>query len=162
LTKLGKVFGMEDTAAQLIADFEAEIATTKAALRSPGRVSIILPLTDGSRVYAGTNLVGQIIAKLGGVITLKITRLNPDPSGDLAVVSFERVSEIDGDRIVILANLCADWVQFKNNLLAIPVFQSLLAVRNGRVVEVESQAVFGTAGPRGQRQILDALAKALA
>jgi len=162
LTMLGKVFGMEEKAATLIGDFEAEIAAVRPRLRSPGRVSIVLPMADGVRVYAASNLVGQIVTGLGGAIAPDVSRLNPDPSGNFTVLSFERVDAIDGDTIVILANLATDWMTYKQSLYEMPVFQILPAVKAGRIVEVESQAVFGTAGLRGQRQILEQLARAFA
>ncbi|MGD9894632.1 MAG: ABC transporter substrate-binding protein [Dehalococcoidia bacterium] len=162
LTELGTVFGLEDKATKLTQEFEAEVAAAKAKVGTPGTVSIILPLLEGVRVYRGDDMAGQIIRALGKTITPDISKLGAEPSVDILLISFEQVSAIDGETLVVLANLSSEYSSIKENLYNMPVFKTLPSVRAGRVVEIESQANFGTAGLRGQRQILDALVKAFA
>lgn len=162
LLMIGKVFGTEDKAKGLIKAFEDEIAAARASLKNPGSVSLVLPTASNIRVYNGDNLAGQIVTGLGGRVTPDIQPLGPAASGQHANVSFEQASVIDGDTIVLFANLGSEWMSSKNALLSMPVFQTLPAVKNNRVIEVESQANFGTAGLRGQRQILEVLKKAFA
>jgi iron complex transport system substrate-binding protein len=162
LTELGKVFGLQEKAAKLTQEFDDEVAAAKTKVGTPGTVSIILPLQDGVRVYRGDDMAGQIIRALGKTITPDISKLNAEPSSDIVAISFEQVSAIDGETLVVLANLSTEYSAIKQNLYNVPVFKTLPSVRADRVVEIESQAVFGTAGLRGQRQILDALVKAFA
>ena len=162
LCVLGQVFGVADKAGALIQGFKDDVAKTKATIRNPGRVSIVLATADGARVYGANNLVGQIVTGLGGTITPDVQALGPDPSGYFATISTERLAAIDGDTLVMLANLAPELRATHEKLLQQPLFQGLPAVKAGRVIEVETQAVFGTAGLRGQRDILATLAKAFA
>lgn len=163
LLLLGRVFGMEEKAQKLVAEFDAEVESIGKKLKtSPGSVSIVLPQANDVRLYSGTNLAGQIVTKLGGSVVPDLAPLKPDATGNLAVISYEQVSVITGDTIIFLSNLGSDWVTYKTKLTSMPVFQSLPAVKANRIIEIESQANFGTAGLRGQRQILDVLAKAFA
>lgn len=162
LIMLGKVFGMEEKAAKLLADFDADVAKAKTALKSPGSVSLILPTADNVRVYNGANLAGQIVTGLGGTVTPDIIPLGPAVGGQHANVSYEQVSVINGDMIVIFANTGQEWIDNTKKLMAMPVFQSLASVKANRVIEVDSQSNFGSGGLKGQRAILVALQKAFA
>lgn len=162
LTELGHILGMEDKAAELLQGFEAEVEAAKERVTQTGTVSLILPLQDGIRIYRGVDFAGQVIQALGMTMTPDIDELGASAGDDIVVVSFEQASVLDGDTLVVFANLSSEQNVIKQNLYDMPVFQTVPAVRNGRVVEVESQANFGTAGLKGQRQILEALTEAFA
>jgi iron complex transport system substrate-binding protein len=162
LTDLGRTFGMEEKAAQLLKAFEDEVAAAKKKITRSGTASLVLPLQDGIRIYRGDDMAGQLIRALGMTMTPDISKLGAAPDTDIVVVSFEQASAIDGETLIVLANLSAEQETIKQNLYSLPVFNALPSVRNGRIVEIESQAVFGTAGLKGQRQILDALTRAFA
>lgn len=166
LTLLGKVFGREDQAAKLRTDFQNEIKTATAKIKNPGTVSIVLPIADQVRIYDATNLAGSIVTGLGAQVVPDLKTL---PGGNtpgatnvgLIHVSYEQVNLITGDTIIVLVNLSAEQRAIRDKLFNSPLFQQIPAVKAKRIVEVESQANFGTAGLKGQRQILADLAKAL-
>lgn len=162
LTTLGMVFGLEEKAASLRSTFKADVASAAARARNPGTVSIVLPIGDGVRLYAPNNLVGQIVGGLGGSVVPDLSGMPLAPGGFNTTVSWEQLSLISGDTIVILVNLSRELRADVDKLLSHPLFQGLAAVQANKVLEVESQAVFGTAGLRGQRQILDQLTRAFA
>lgn len=162
LTILGHVFGLAEKAASLRSAFKADVTSAAAKARNPGTVSIVLPIGDGVRLYGPNNLVGHIVGGLGGSVVPDLSGMPLDPSGSLTTVSWEQMALISGDTVVILANLSRELRADVDKLLAHPLFQGLPAARANKVIEVESQAVFGTAGLRGQRQVLDQLAKAFA
>jgi len=162
LTDLGRIFGLESKAAELRAAFQADVATAKAGLKSPGTVSLILPLADQLRIYDARNLSGDIVQGLGGTVVPDIAPYVTTAGDDIAHVSYEQVNLVTGDTIVVFVNLSSDYQEIRQKLLSDPLFQQLPAVQAGRVIEVESQANFGTAGLRGQRQVLDVLVKGLA
>ncbi|MQA01038.1 MAG: ABC transporter substrate-binding protein [Dehalococcoidia bacterium] len=162
LTELGKVFGLEAKAADLRAAFQADVNEAKATLENPGTVSLILPMADQLRIYDERNLTGEILKGLGGTVVPDIKPLVQVADDDIVHVSYEQTNLVTGNTIVIFVNLSADYQAIRQRLVSHPLFQQLTAVKAGRVIEVESQANFGTAGLRGQRQVLDVLAKGLA
>jgi iron complex transport system substrate-binding protein len=162
LTFLGQVFGMEARAAALREGFRGEVATARSRARNPGSVSIVLPVVNGVRIYSPGNLAGQIVQGLGGSVVPDIKGLNPDAAGLLALISDEQVGVIDGETILLLVNLAPELRTDTNRFLTSPLVQGLPATRANRLVEIESQANFGTAGLRGQRQILEQLTRLFA
>jgi iron complex transport system substrate-binding protein len=162
LTFLGTIFGLEAKAAAARQDFRNEVTAAVAKIKNPGKVSIILPVADGVRIYSGENLAGQLVTALGGSIVPDISTMNPIPGGMLALVSFEQVNLITGDTILMLANLSPELKAVEGKIWDSALFQTLPAVKAGRVLEIESQAFSGTAGLTGQRQILDVLTRAFA
>jgi iron complex transport system substrate-binding protein len=162
LTFLGQVFGMESRAAALREAFRGEVAAARTRARNPGSVSIVLPVVNGVRIYSSGNLAGQIVQGLGGSVVPDIRGLNPDAAGLLALISDEQVGLIDGETILLLVNLATELRADTNRFLTSPLAQGLPATRANRLVEIESQANFGTAGLRGQRQILEQLTRLFA
>jgi iron complex transport system substrate-binding protein len=159
---LAPIFGLETKADALIKDFEGDIVKAKAKLKAPGKVSILLPQAENVRIYNGKNLLGQIVSGLGGTVGPDITKFGAEPTALLANVSYEQLSVVDGDTIALLVNYGEEWMGYIKKLTDMPVFKSLPAARNNRIIQVESQATFGTAGLRGQRSILEVLTKAFA
>ena len=157
LTFLGQVLGQETKAAGLREAFRGEVAAARARARNPGSVSIVLPVVNGVRIYSPGNLAGQIVQGLGGSVVPDISGLNPDAAGLLALISDEQVGVINGETILLLVNLAPELRADTNRFLTSPLVQGLPATKAGRLVEIESQANFGTAGLRGQRQILEQL-----
>ncbi len=99
---------------------------------------------------------------LGGTVVPDIKPLVKVAGDDIAHISYEQTRLITGDTIVVFVNLSSDYQAIRQKLVTHPLFQQLPAVKAGRVIEVESQANFGTAGLRGQRQVLQVLAKGIA
>lgn len=162
---IGAVVGLEGEAAQLLADFEAEVADVGAELDDVGTVSIVgLFAPDDLRIYRDGNLVGQLVEQLGGTVVPTEDELPYDPVDPLInTVSAEQLPLLSGDRLVAFVNEGDEARRTFETLTAdVPTYATLPAVQAGEVLELDPQLVFFTAGVSGLREALDQLAGFLA
>lgn len=130
LTNLGRLFGVEDRAAELVADFKRRIADVRAkAPRGAERPEVFLydsgqdtPFTSGR--YAAPE---QIISEAGGVNVMH------DVQDSWTTVGWETVVERDPDVIVICDYGDTSAEQKKKFLLNHPPLRGVSAVKNRRV-----------------------------
>ncbi|MFD5074266.1 ABC transporter substrate-binding protein [Streptomyces sp. NPDC058371] len=134
LTNLGKLFGVEQRAAALIADFKKQIAGVRAkAPRGEDRPTVFLydsgqdqPFTSGR--YAAPE---QIITEAGG------TNLMHDVADSWTTVGWESVVERDPDVIVICDYGDVSAEQKKKFLLSYAPLRNVSAVKHRRIFTLD-------------------------
>lgn len=156
VTTVGAVMGVEDDAAALVADFEAELQAAAESVQSPGTISIAgLFAPDDLRIYRSGNLLGQLIEQLGGEIVPTVEELPLDAEdAEVNSVSIERIDLLSGERLISFVNLGQESVDAYREIEAGALVQALPAFQNDQVLEVDPQLVFGTAGIAGLRVVL--------
>ncbi|MFC8711136.1 ABC transporter substrate-binding protein [Streptomyces sp. NPDC057197] len=130
LTNLGRLFGVEQRAAKLIADYRKQIADVRAkAPRGTGKPKVFLydsgqdqPFTAGR--YAAPE---QIITEAGGVNVMH------DAADSWTTVGWESVVDRDPDVIVICDYGDVSAEQKKKFLLSYAPLRDVSAVRNRRI-----------------------------
>lgn len=156
---VGEAMGRGEEAAELVADFEAEVDAVAAGIEDPGTVSIMgLFAPDDLRVYRSGNFVGQLVERLGGEVVPTEAELPVDPEDPIINdVSLEQLELLRGDRLISFVNVGEELRSAYRAIEAEPVVQGLPAFRTGQVLEVDPQLVFGTAGVTGLRELLGQL-----
>lgn len=156
---IGEVVGRGEQAAQLVAAFEADVADAGAGIDEPGTLSIVGRFgPDDLRVYRSANLIGSLVEELGGEVVPDEQALPPDPDDPtITLISEEQLSLLSGDRLVVLANPQGAGAAEAEALRELPVFAQLPAVEAGRVLELDVQLPFFTAGLTGLEVALDEL-----
>jgi iron complex transport system substrate-binding protein len=98
LTSYGEIFGLQNKAAELIADLDAAVAETKAVTKDQGDVLILL--TNGGKVsaYGDDSRFGWLHS------TLELPEAYPDLTAQShgEAVSFEFIAEVDPDWIFVV------------------------------------------------------------
>ncbi|WP_367139942.1 MULTISPECIES: ABC transporter substrate-binding protein [Streptomyces] len=130
LTTLGKVFGVEDRAAKLVAGFKKQVAEAQAGVPADGKRPTVFLYDDGrdkattSGAFAGPH---DIITKAGGDHVMK------DLKDTWPSVGWETVVERNPDVIVInnYGDVTAE--QKKEFLTSYPPLAGVSAVKNGRI-----------------------------
>lgn len=156
---VGDAVGLGEEAAELVADFEAEVDDAAAQIEDPGTVSIMgLFSPDDLRVDRSGNFVGQLVERLGGDVVPREEEPAVDPEDPIVnYVSLEQLDLLRGDRLITFVDLSEELQSAYRALEAEPVVHALPAFQRGEVLEVDPQLVFGTAGLTGLRELLDQL-----
>ncbi len=147
LTNLGAIFGVEDRAAELVAGYEAQLASFTAGLETgePLRVFVYdsgedTPFTAGR--YA---MPTALIEAAGGM------NIMDDFEKSWATVDWEAVIDRNPEVIVIINYGDVTAAQKREFMMTNPAFASLDAVINDRFVVLEY--VEATPGPRNIRAV---------
>lgn len=156
---IGGLMGVEDQAAALVADFDAEFATATEVTPSPGTVSIAgLFGVEDLRIYRSANLLGGLIVGFGGQIVPTDADLPLDPADpEVNRVSLENIELLSGDRLISFVNFGSESREGYEEIVSSPLVRALPAFESGRVLEVDPQLVFGTAGVTGLRVVVSQL-----
>lgn len=156
---IGEVVGLGEEAAALVADFEAAVADAGAGIEDPGTLSIVGRFgPDDLRVYRSANLIGSLVEDLGGQVVPPPEELPLDPDdGTINLISEEQLSLLSGDRLVILANPQGAGAAEADALRELPIFQQLPAVEADRILQLDVQLPFFTAGFQGLELALEEL-----
>ncbi|WP_190022567.1 ABC transporter substrate-binding protein [Streptomyces hiroshimensis] len=130
LTTLGKIFGVEDRAAKLVADFKKKVADAQAGVPQDGKRPTVFLYDDGrdkattSGSFAGPH---DIITKAGGDHVMK------DLKDTWPTVGWETVVERNPDVIVINNYGDVTAGQKKEFLKSYPPLANVSAVKNDRI-----------------------------
>ncbi|CAM5449392.1 ABC transporter substrate-binding protein [Streptomyces abikoensis] len=130
LTTLGKLFGVEDRSAQLVADFKKQVAEAQAGVPADGKRPTVFLYDDGrdkavtSGAFAGPH---DIITKAGGDHVMK------DVKDTWPSVGWETVVERNPDVIVINNYGDVTSEQKKEFLTSFPPLADVSAVKNDRI-----------------------------
>lgn len=156
---IGAALGVEDRAAELVADFDSAVEVAAGSTADPGTVSIVgLFAADDIRIYREHNLYGRLTTALGGQIVPSEAELAYDPEdNEVNYVSMEEIGLAAGDRTIALVNLAPEADAAYRELAANPLVQLLPGFAAGRVLEADPQLAFGAAGSTGIRAMLDQL-----
>lgn len=161
---VGAAVGLGAEADRMAAAFDADVEERAAGAPASGTVSIAgLFAPDDLRVYRSGNLVASIAERLGARVVPTEEELPLDPADPvLSDISLEQLGLLGGDRLISFVNLGEENDAAYRDLLTLPVVQAVPAVAAGRVLELDPQLAFGTAGMEGLRVLLDEVAGFLA
>ena len=139
---IGKALGLEPEAQALVDDVNAQFAAAVEAnpewQELTGTVSAIT--TDGTiGVFTDGDNRGHILTQLGFALPPEITEIAGDSF--YADISTEQIALLDNDLLVYIVSPASD----REAVEALPLFQSLTAVQDGRTVFVDD-ALAGAMG----------------
>lgn len=156
---VASLMGVPDEAEELIADYEAQLAAAAAATTDVGTVSIAGFFSpDDLRVYRDLNTLGQIVARLGGELVPTEEQLPLGPDVGVTYISEENIDVLSGESLITFVNLDPETrAAYDEEIARNPLVQALPGFQNDRVLEVDPQLVFGSAGLQGLRVVLDQL-----
>jgi len=143
IAKIGRVTRRESEAAALIASLEAKLGSALAeAAAAAARPRVFLILAGRDLMTCGrSGYLHDLIERAGG------TNVAADLPKSWAVYSRERLILDDPDVVVLLAPSAADFGPARDWFVSLPGFESLRAVRSGRVRFLDENAA-SRIGPR--------------
>lgn len=153
-----QALGLEDTAAAVVADYEAAVRSANAALPEPRPVVGVVQLrADGLRFYQRSNFLGLLLTDLG------LPRPETENVDAFAIDLGEEelATYADGDWL-IAAVVNADKNPFADGILAGALWNNLPVVQSGDVALVDSSLWVGGVGYGAAFEIIEQLQVALA
>ncbi len=157
------IFGREDEARQQVSRFEQQVEQAGAQLDAAGRTVSMATIYPGPNPAAwidGPYAPPRLAQELGFTLSPNADDLGgAEVRGGRAFISLEQLGLLDGETLVLLQSPAVDGEaaaleQIRNG----PIWQTLPAVQNDRVVELDRFAYFGF---RGEQQLLNDLIEAL-
>lgn len=134
---LGDVFGLEERAEQVLADFDAQIAAALDGLVSGSpTIATIYPYPDGTAYVAGSandQPIGLLL-RAGFRLVDAIAALEKDSAGFNLPISAERLDLLQAADVIVIT---AFSTEAADALEANPLFTILPAVQAGRVFRLE-------------------------
>lgn len=157
---MGKITGKTTEAEALVKNYEDKIVGLRSKLSAElgdDTVSLIRPRKEGIRVHGPDHRTGGILYKDLG---LKAPKFVTDIKEDTSVeVTMEKVPDIGADRYFLLSD--AMFATETEQLTSSPIWQSIDAVKNNRVYNVDTQLWIAYYGPIAVNMIVDQAAEAL-
>lgn len=158
ITDVGAVLGKEDGAKAMLADYDGELAATKAAIGDPGDVSVsLLRLQSENEVRFETraSFPGEILKELG--FARPKSQRGDDADQPFVPKSYENLAEGDADMVFVFHNQEYEDAptRFDDGL-----WQNLDAVRNKKIYSVDYE-YWGSAGYYGAVRVLDDISSAV-
>jgi len=151
--------GDEAKGAAVVEKYEDAVRTLNAKLPDPRpSMSFIRVQAENLRYMLRSNFAGRILTDLG------IPRPTAQNVDDFALMnmSLETLGEYaDGDLIVVATDAGDPAKAYLDQMLASPIWQTLSAVKNDRVIQVDSAIWIGGVGYAGAHLVLDDIAKIL-
>lgn len=151
--------GEEAKGADVVQQYEAAVRSLNDALPSPrSSVSFIRVQAENLRYMLRSNFAGRILTDLG------IPRPTAQNVDDFALMnmSLETLGEYaDGDVIIVATDAGEPAKAYLDQMLASPIWQTLSAVKKGRVVQVDSAIWIGGVGYSGAHLVLENIAAIL-
>ncbi len=145
--------GKSAEADQLLADYDAHVAEIRAALGDAldsTTISIIRFRPGQVRLYLKSSYIGYILQDIG---------LPRPPSQDQDVfsaeISIEEMQQVDADYIFVTGYDVED--SERETFLNSPLWQTLAAVQNGRVIDVNDDTWIAGLGIQAANHVLDDL-----
>lgn len=139
--RIGALLGVDDRAAALVADLQAEVAAVTAAVAGRGRPSVYYELDPSPYSVGPDSYLGMLIELAGG------RTIVPAELGDFPLLDPEFV--VAANPAIIVVGDAAYGVDAAV-LRARPGWAGIAALRSGRVVELDAAAsdMLSRAGPR--------------
>lgn len=152
---LGALVDARDRAETLAADYEARLATVKAAAQGLPKVKVYFEEWDEPMISA-IGWVSELIAVAGGEDVFAGLSYAQAATG--RIVTSPQVIAADPD--VILASWCGKKV-VPGKIASRPGWDAIGAIQNGQIIEIKSPLILQP-GPAALTDGLDAIVKALA
>jgi iron complex transport system substrate-binding protein len=141
ITLLGEVLGMEQQAAQVLADWDARIQSEVAGLAPAGKQVAIIR-TDGEGTFTAFNAAGygpyDMLIRAGFTLPEVLASAERNDVGLGSEFSLERLDVLAEADVIVVLGFSPEPT---DALLASPIFTQLPAVRASRVVRIEQGPV---------------------
>ncbi|NEK87911.1 iron-siderophore ABC transporter substrate-binding protein [Blastococcus saxobsidens] len=154
-----EALGMEDVAAELLADYEADAAELGKAIGDPAATTISpLRFVGGPiRAYQPESFIGTVLADVG----LDLVELPGGAGATFAELSEEQVTQATGDVVLYSSYGSAD-ESGEAAVVAGPLWSRLPAVQNGRAYAVDDDVFYTGIGLKAATLQLERLEELLA
>ena len=161
LAAYGEIFGKQDKAAQLKADFEAKLAEVQAAFDGQGNALIVL--TNGPKVsaYGANGRFGWLHTNLQ--IPEAVEAVEQATHGE--AISFEFIRDADPDILIVLDRLAAIGQPGDSAATTLdnPLVAETKAWKNGKVIYLNSGDIYISGGGiQSMNRTLDVILEAMA
>lgn len=152
-----QALGREDRAADTVARYEQRVGELNAMLPNPRpAVSITRIMEESLRLYQRANFLAMLLTDLG------FPRPETQNVDDFGIdVSLEQIPDADAD-IVLLAVFDKTENGYQDRVLQSPLWESLSAVQDDTVYEVDDQTWLGGIGYHAAFEIMDQMKKMFA
>lgn len=141
ITLLGEVLGMEDKAAQVLADWDARLQAEVEGLVPPGKTVAIIR-TDGEGTFTAFTTAGygpyEMMTRAGFTLPEVLATAEKNANGLGSDFSLERLDVLEAADVIVVLGFS---VEPTDALLANPLFTRLPAAATGRVVRIEQGPV---------------------
>lgn len=157
---LAEVFGREERAETLIADFDRRVEEAADRFGDLGTVTVASVFPGEIRVFSPDSLTGGLISDFGAAIVPDTETFS---GGEVVVgvivgLSEEAIPSLDGDILILLQNLTSqEETDYIAELESRPIWRNLPAVRNERVFVLDVQLAAGNGGLPGLQATLNEL-----
>ncbi|MCT2535499.1 iron-hydroxamate ABC transporter substrate-binding protein [Aquibacillus koreensis] len=155
LLEIGKVFGQEEKAEQILADYEAKAAAAKEEIQSSiGDESVAaLWLVSNTFYIVSENLSsGDVLYNdLGLTVPNVVTEISESSEANWSEISLEKLAELDADHIFLVNSDKGTG----SEMLQDDIWQNIPAVKNGNIYEYESTTSWLYTGPIASTQMID-------
>ncbi|MEM7798169.1 MAG: iron-siderophore ABC transporter substrate-binding protein [Chloroflexota bacterium] len=168
MRKVGEVIGEQEAAEQLIADYEARVENLRSQFDDPSEITVshVRVFDEGQNMRLPASFGGQIITEVGfSFPEAQLQFLEDAPAGSnyrvAAPISDELVSLLDADVVLLYGAFPDAYLEDTTGSALVeglqndPVFQTLDAVQNGTVYEVD--LYWGMSGIYAAHAVLDDL-----
>lgn len=136
ITLLGEVLAMEDSATQVLADWDARLVAEVEGLVPPGKTVAIIR-TDGEGTFTVFNTAGygpyDMLIRAGFAVPESLAAAPKDANGLGATFSLERLDLLDAADVIVVLGFSVDAT---DALFTDPLFTRVPAVAADRVVRI--------------------------
>lgn len=154
LHTIGSVFGMEDEAEQVLADYEEKATDAKEQIQSAiGDEPVAALWLFGDTFYiVSENLSsGDLLYNdLGLTAPAVVSEISETTTANWSEISLEKLAELEAEHIFLVNS-----DQGNADMLDDEIWQNIPAVQNGNVYEFESNASWLYTGPIANSQMID-------
>jgi iron complex transport system substrate-binding protein len=162
LNDIARATFAEEEAERVMKEYEARAAEVREKVEGT-KISVVRPQEGNILLYGPPSHVGVILADLG-IEPQPVPESASDWSGDgtraIGELSLEYVPELSGEHVFLISYDIEEGIT-PEELLRQPIWQSLEAVKEGRVHPVEGTA-WTNHGPTGAMQVIAEVEAALA
>lgn len=144
VTELGKIFGREDLAREKLAALTAKVDKAKAAAAGTREKALIILTNDGSMSAYGKGSRFGMIHDIFGIPAADDT-IKPSLHGQ--EISYEYIARVDPEILYVVDRTAViGGTKYANATLDNPLVASTRAAKNGKIVNMDAEAWYLTAG----------------
>ncbi|MBB6451646.1 iron complex transport system substrate-binding protein [Salirhabdus euzebyi] len=155
LLEIGKVFGEEEKAEQVLADYEEKAAAAKEEIQAAigDESAAALWLVSNTFYIVSENLSsGDVMyGDLGLTAPNVVQEISANTEANWSEISLEKLAELDADHIFLVNSDKGTGAE----MLQDDIWQNIPAVKNGNIYEYESTSSWLYTGPIASTQMID-------
>lgn len=155
LLTIGEVFGMEEHAEQVLADYEEKAAAAKEEIQSAiGEESVAAIWLTGDTFYVVSENLSSgdlLYNDMGLTAPSVVTEISETSTANWSEISLEKLAELEAEHIFLVNS-------DKGNgsaMLEDPIWQNIPAVQNDNIYEYDADASWLYTGPIANSQMIE-------